>query len=359
MQIAFIADCPGLASFYLKPLSEMYPCLWEKPPITVVPKQHGERSRGLKWKDFPYAGDIDYGQTALAMVKPRLGMPARDFVGPWPRSPEDFTITEVEVRERIRKADLVFCLKEWAPSAVMEVHMALEAVFPDRIPYERIVWPRLDYSRCTEAPPPPFDDTWERRMVEASVAEIVPMSDVARDWLGYSRNLNRFRGLFWRNFLAIPGQEFREYGLLSSFETLFKNVQILYRLRNTEGATPEEIGTWIREWQGTGRYSGTFPWLKLMDPRMTWWAWPVYMTEDRNTFAVRSPDGRIRLSGHGERLLDVLHPDCEDPDLPFRLDAWCHLPFEEARPKIDRYVRTWFGKQKRYQSRHLPELAIS
>ena len=53
------------------------------------------------------------------------------------------------------------------------------------------------------------------------------------------------------------------------------------------------------------------------------------------------------LSDAGERFLEILHPDSEDPDLPFRLQEWQMLPPTEARDRIDTYLRTFFGKTKR------------
>lgn len=54
-----------------------------------------------------------------------------------------------------------------------------------------------------------------------------------------------------------------------------------------------------------------------------------------------------QISERGLALIDRLHPDCEDPDLPFRLDAWAAAGYA-SMPAIDRYVRTFFGKQLRF-----------
>jgi hypothetical protein len=52
-----------------------------------------------------------------------------------------------------------------------------------------------------------------------------------------------------------------------------------------------------------------------------------------------------RPSGRGDSPL--LHKDCYDPDLPFRLHEWCMLPSEIAIPKINQYINRLFGKQKK------------
>lgn len=53
------------------------------------------------------------------------------------------------------------------------------------------------------------------------------------------------------------------------------------------------------------------------------------------------------ISARGQALLESLHPDCEDPDLPYRLDTWVR-DGEASLPAMDRYIRTFFGKQLRF-----------
>jgi hypothetical protein len=62
-------------------------------------------------------------------------------------------------------------------------------------------------------------------------------------------------------------------------------------------------------------------------------------------------DGKhaVQVSARGQELLNRLHPDCEDPDLPFRLHAWCEAG-AASKPAIDRYIKTFFGKQKRFMA---------
>lgn len=65
-------------------------------------------------------------------------------------------------------------------------------------------------------------------------------------------------------------------------------------------------------------------------------------------------NGRSRtlsIAPLGESLLDALHPDCEDRDLPFRFKEWGDMPESESAEKVDRYIRTFFGKMKRYADR--------
>jgi DNA topoisomerase IA len=60
-------------------------------------------------------------------------------------------------------------------------------------------------------------------------------------------------------------------------------------------------------------------------------------------------DRNLYLTENGLQFVARLHKDTKDYDLPFRLDQWMKMPFDEVKEKIDTYLKTFFGKQKRYQ----------
>jgi hypothetical protein len=53
------------------------------------------------------------------------------------------------------------------------------------------------------------------------------------------------------------------------------------------------------------------------------------------------------LSHRGRELASLIHKDCYDPHLCKRIDGWGE-EWPVSKPAIDRYIRTFFGKQKRY-----------
>lgn len=59
--------------------------------------------------------------------------------------------------------------------------------------------------------------------------------------------------------------------------------------------------------------------------------------------------GRTRygVSSRGRRLVRLLHKDCFDPDLAARIDSWGET-WPASKSQIERYIRTFFGKQKRF-----------
>ena len=112
----------------------------------------------------------------------------------------------------------------------------------------------------------------------------------------------------------------------------------------------------MQEWAGTGRYrheAGFGPW-GLGGP-----ASRLQIMKDlgRAGLADTANPRRIAVTDLGLRFLDMLHPDSEDRDLPFRLHAWTFLPEDVAGPKVDRYLRTFFGKQIRHLARQ-PDHAV-
>lgn len=78
------------------------------------------------------------------------------------------------------------------------------------------------------------------------------------------------------------------------------------------------------------------------DPRYPWIREPTRLERDAPRYV---------LSARALALLARLHPDTEDRDLPKRIAAW-EQAGSAARPAVERYIRTVFGKQKRFFKRH-------
>jgi len=108
---------------------------------------------------------------------------------------------------------------------------------------------------------------------------------------------------------------------------------------------------WILEmdqWKGTGRYQcpeksrlvrgfGSVTSRSKILGQLTDHGW---ISEEK-----REP---VSLTSLGQAFVERLHPGCWDPDLPFRIEAWAVKGLAASQGAIDRYIRTFFGKQKRY-----------
>lgn len=58
-------------------------------------------------------------------------------------------------------------------------------------------------------------------------------------------------------------------------------------------------------------------------------------------------DKYYSITAKGQEFLSLLHRECNDQDLPYRLHQWCQN-WNDSKPTIDRYLRTFFGRQKRF-----------
>ncbi|MBO9428196.1 hypothetical protein [Sulfitobacter sp. R18_1] len=57
--------------------------------------------------------------------------------------------------------------------------------------------------------------------------------------------------------------------------------------------------------------------------------------------------GLLSLSDRGRRLASLFHKDCFDPHLSSRFEGWGEN-WPASKPAIDRYIRSFFGKEKRF-----------
>lgn len=58
----------------------------------------------------------------------------------------------------------------------------------------------------------------------------------------------------------------------------------------------------------------------------------------------------LEVSDRGTAFILQIHPDCQDMDLPWRLPKW-EASWPESRANMERYLRTFFGRQNRYRPR--------
>jgi hypothetical protein len=126
-------------------------------------------------------------------------------------------------------------------------------------------------------------------------------------------------------------------------------LQVLYFMRDRKVLNDGTLFEAMRLWKGTGRYNTK--------------GWDYYgMGNSASRSTIREnlkhqglldqvEKNNLVISPKGERLLQFLHPDCEDPDQVLRIYSWAQLPLDVAKQKIDRYIKTFFGKQKRFLSK--------
>jgi hypothetical protein len=157
-------------------------------------------------------------------------------------------------------------------------------------------------------------------------------------------------GLLTRSFYAAAGEHpnpvFSKY-----------TMQVLYALNEMGPQAEGQVHTRLRKWKGTGRYpemrasmGSAASRQALLDNLVQLGLATRSMQGPQSLGDKEAPSTVLSLTSLGSAFLDKLHPDCEDPDLPFRLELWMEEP-GAGRATAQRYLRTWFGKQKRFMSK--------
>ncbi len=168
----------------------------------------------------------------------------------------------------------------------------------------------------------------------------------AQSWVSYGRVRHYFDHQFGLNSAAVLGRTLgNEVGVVSKY-----SLQLLMAARDGVERTESQWIQTMAHWQGTGRYAPEEG-IALGSP-MSWAAILEHVVN--NGWLVPIPGRRpvtLALGPKGHAALARLHPGCEDADLPFRLHDWAQQGLEASQPAIDRYIRTFFGRQKRFLDR--------
>ncbi|MDN8078786.1 hypothetical protein QZN30_05430 [Burkholderia multivorans] len=284
--------------------------------------------RGLKMREFPFLAEP--GTRLVPWEK-------------WSCQPATLAATAellpTEVREELfTSADVIVSACDVDHTGANAFATLLEHVFGD-----------TRYLQCPALSIWSLDDA----AIETAFKNMAPFGEICAKNLEYGR-IKRYFDWNWNvNSLAIFGETQAGVGVPLDAPPMSKYaLQLLYALRDQPPMTAGAVVQLMHRWPGTGRYQ-----IK-----------PGQWHPQLGSAASRSPildnlslagllsrtevDGKtgVAVSPRGYALLEMLHPDCEDPDLPYRLHAWCEQGFA-AKPAINRYINTLFGKQKRFLGR--------
>lgn len=165
---------------------------------------------------------------------------------------------------------------------------------------------------------------------------------VFQSWLNQGEAKRFFDFNYNVNALALFGECLRKVGVDTEGYGVSKfSLQLLYALKRASQLTESQVFRLMDQWSGTGRYAVST--LGSPASRST----ILQGLIDKGLLERIEP--LIRLSSRGNDFLGLLHPDCQDQDLPARLNEW-QSQWPESRGKIERYLRTLFGKQLRFRS---------
>jgi hypothetical protein len=322
MTTAIIAEKPSLAQLVLPSVDagEDRVLGYASPFISL--NSNFDYPRGLKWTDYPAVRDVRYKAG---------GVIARKAGG---------SDTNDDIVAEIRACRRVILMRDPDPSSTLAFHLALRRVYPDGVPAETVF----------NIAPTSYKPESVEACAAAGLRDALPIHGLDPETYRAAEIKRRFDYNFNLNSFAILGEVMRVVGATGPALTKV-GIQTLYLARDAGPLKESEMDRRMQDWKGTGRYAKDPWWLGLGSI-----AARAAVVEGLADAGLLDREGRVRvLSYKGRRLLDLLHPGCEDPDQPFRIEEWSRLSREEAYPKVDRYVRSFFGRQKRFaQSRLRP-----
>ena len=162
-----------------------------------------------------------------------------------------------------------------------------------------------------------------------------------REWSNKGLAKRFFDYNFNVNSLALFGDCLRKVGVDTSDFGLSKYaLQLLYWQRSQEPLSEGRIIRLMEDWVGTGRYKPCG--IGSVASRSS------IMMQLRRAGLTAYEDRLTLITDRGNDFLNLLHPDCEDPDLSARLAAW-QADWPNSKAAMARYLRTFFGKQARFK----------
>lgn len=277
--------------------------------------------RGLAWRDYPYLADFSYDLEPWDRWHPRM-VHAQGTLQP----------CEVDITDELfQGAETIVFACDPDHTGVTAFAVLVERHFGS---LDVRSFPSLHLGSLDEA------------SIAKEFANMGEFKSTFQTPLAYGRVKRYFDWNWNTNALAILGATARAVGVPAEAPPLSKySLQLLYYLEK-RGA-PRSLGNVIHEmehWTGTGKYTNE---TRLGSP-----ASYAKITEDLFnaglTFKSSVLPRVYSITEQGRKLLAHLHKDCDDPDLPYRLETWGRQGPEAARDGMDRYLRTFFGKQKRF-----------
>lgn len=230
------------------------------------------------------------------------------------------------VKEAFKQADLIVLTEYQDTSAIHSVYTILEFN-----PHQADVVLLRDSRSTIREVDSIFNATAQRLKDEPLLHSLYEQSKVKK-YFDYNFNINS---------ALIFGQCLKLVGVDSPYFVMTKNclLALYYFKNNGRNSISNVLMDFHENWVGSGKYAVTS--LGSLTSRSEILSLLV------NVGLVHKENSKLQLSEKGQAFLNTLHPDCCDLDLPQRIEQWMELE-SGAYPKIDTYIRTFFGKQKRY-----------
>lgn len=331
MRVVLLVEKPSMA----KRLAPFVAAKWPKAALQVVCVSpigvyRAPLPRGLGWADYPYIAPFDIDRFLLNPQSFFKGWEWKAEEGllqnSWDNAPE-------EAQAWLQGADTIVTI--YSGDELFQFEVACRKLM------EKGVLETTRVHRLLS-----FDDA---AIVKALDEPGSLESMVAHDCLEEGRVRHYFHHQFACNSVTVLRRTAQ--GLTRSSSPWISKYQ-LQLVQAMAGEAPLKESEWIlrmQSWKGTGRYPiAEGEWSPGLGSAMSR-AQILGQVEDHGwcTRSATRP-AVVSITPTGEAFVRRLHPDCWDPDLPFRLAQWASQGLTQCKPSIDRYVRTFFGKQKRF-----------
>jgi hypothetical protein len=345
MRLAIVAEKPSLLDVFAPILPEFFPDAdFARTPVffPVFGWFKGTANRfrlprGLKWSELPFISEPAYRQISFTDARAQIGV--RKLVG------QTYSMVESEAEQAFSEADVILTLMDPSYGGA---HLAYRFISDSLgyFPKGRVLFPwTMDFTemglRKALTKIRHFDE----------FAMPIAMQGEIRRYFDYN---------YLANALPIIGETARRAELWSKSIPSKYGLQLLYDVRETGSLSDGKRIERMQKWKGTGKHKPTpgeyFGGLGSPASRSS-----ILEELVKARYLIRTGEKRHHtvLSDEGNCFLDSLHPDCRDADLPFRLDQWSRLPDAEAKENINRYIRTFFGKQKNFLDKARSESAAA
>lgn len=246
-------------------------------------------------------------------------------------------LTVEATSDLINRADHIVCAPDWDYSGVWGIEQVFKlfrpALIDQELPVITKIWP-MD------------EDAIAQRLANLETTKLPEYQTL--------KNAGRIKFYFDYNYalncLPVLGNLYRD--VFNTDQPVFISKYALQTLFyvNEQGEKSRnriECNMAGHHWIGTGKYkTDSYRYLDGIGSPASRWD----ITRQLVSLGLCShTDSILGVTDKGREFIARLHADARDFDLPFRLDHWMSMQFEEAKVKIDTYLKTFFGKQKRFQ----------
>lgn len=174
--------------------------------------------------------------------------------------------------------------------------------------------------------------------IDKSLTEIVLFDDGYKEIVNYGLVKKYFDYNWNLNSLVLLNSYYqkvynKEVAWISKYE-----LQLLYFIKDNKLSESLLIDR-MSDWEGTGKYSEKMS-LGSAASRCQ------MITNLIKNDLVKVEERVVQLTSDGLVFLNNLHKDVRDIDLPYRIHHWCLDGLHCSKPKIDKYIKTFFGKIK-------------